>query len=212
MKQKPRTRPRSVYIRSAAVLTACLGAIALLATAYWASEFRLSDPATADRAELLRWLVVRDLGTETPEIRSTLLRRLQEEAEGDLDPAALRTQLDASQHHRVWANILVLIETWYADKVDRYLVTPAAERPTCLDQTIAEVQAWKNLTSLQPAQDSTQEDTPSEVALLELFAKQVTIWKERASPQRRREIAEFDVALRGRWVLHALGLAPSKRP
>ncbi len=212
MKQEQRAHARSVYIRNAAVLTACLGAIVVLATAYWASEFRLPDPATANREGLIRWLVQRDLGNEAEEIRSTLLKRLQEEVEADLDPAALRTQLDARYHHRVWANVLVLIETWYSAKIDSYLATPASEQPACLDQAIAEVQQWKGLAALRPDQELTGSAVPSEVALLEVFAQRVTVWKEKASPQRRQEITEFDAALRRQWVLHALGLAPSRGP
>ncbi len=207
MKHEPRARSRTLSARSAAVLTACLGAIAILTTAYWVSEFHLPAPATANREDLMRWLVLRDLRTQTPEIRSTLLRRLQEEAQQDLDPDAIRTQLDPRYHDRLWTNILVLIESWYAHRVDGYLAAPASERPAYLDQTITEVEQWKDLAALAPGQDPSLPAPSAEAAILDLFVQQVTSWKEGASPQRRREITEFDAALRSRWLLHALGLA-----
>jgi hypothetical protein len=177
---------------------------------YWVSELRLPNPATADREGLVRWLVMRDLRNEPAEIRSTLLGRLQEEVKEGFAPAAIRSQLDARYHDRIWSNTLVLIETWYSDKVDRYISTPVAQRPASLDQTIAEIQQWKDLVALQPGKDCSQTSPSSEMALLEIFAQQITVWKETASCERRREITEFDVALRGRWLLHALGLAPHK--
>ncbi len=208
MTQQQRAQSKNAYLRRAAVLTACLGAISLLAAGFWLSELRLPNPATADREGLVRWLVMRDLGDEPLETRSTLLRRLQEEVQTDFDPAALRTRLDARYHQRIWSNTLVLLETWYSEKVDSYISASAPQRPASLDQTIAEIKQWKDLAALRPGTDSSETSRPSELALLELFAQQVTEWKATASPQREREISEFDAALRGRWILHALGLAP----
>ncbi len=207
MKPQQKSHPRSVYIRRAAVLTGCLVTIALLITAaYWASKLQLPDPATADREGLVRWLVLRDLRQESPEVRATLLRRFQEEARRDLDPASIRLQLDPRYQEQLWANILTLIETWYANRVDAYQVASAADRSKFLDETIAEVMQWKSLAALQPEQNADPSHS-EEIVLLRIFAEQVAIWKERASPQRRKEITEFDAALRGRWMLHTLGLA-----
>jgi len=187
------------------VLTACLAVVALLAAAYWASSLRLPDPAAADRDGLLRWLALRDLRTETPAIRLTLLQRLQEEFRGQFDPVAVRTQLDAKYGRRVWDNALVLVETWYAKKLDDYLSAPISQRTVLLDETIAEFQQWRDLAALEPGRDSAP---PGDSALLELFTRQIAGWKDNATPERRREITEFDTALRTRWILHTLGLAP----
>lgn len=208
MNQEQRTHSRSVSVRHAAVLTACLGSIALLVTVYWLAAVHLPDPATADREGLIRWLVLRDLRDEPAEIRSTLLKRLQDEAKGDLDPAALGEQLDERYRDRLWTNVLVLIETWYSNQVDAYQAAPASGRVACLDQAISEAQRWKALAVLQPG--SVPDSASSEAAMLELFGRQVRLWKEGATRERQQEITEFDAALRGRWVLHALGLAPDE--
>lgn len=208
MERANRGRPRSIYVRSAASLTACLGAIALIATAYWLSEIRLPHPAVADREELMRWLVLRDLQKEPPEIRFTLVSRLQEEVQRNFEPASLQSRLDPSYRDRVWANVLVLIETWYSANVDRYFESSPDQRPACLDRAIEEVTQWKGLAALRPGSPSADSETGSDAAVIELFAEQVNRWKEQASPQRRRQITQFDTALRARWLLHALGLAP----
>ncbi len=209
MKPPQKPHPRNVYLRRAVVLTGCLVAIALvITTAYWASKLQLPDPATADREGLVRWLVLRDLQQESPEVRATLLRRLEEEARRDLDPASFRLKLDRRYQEQLWANTLTLIEIWYSNRVDAYQAASATDRSKFLDETIIEIMQWKSLAALQPEQNADPSAVPSdEIALLKIFAEQVAIWKERASPQRRKEITEFDAALRGRWMLHTFGLA-----
>lgn len=209
MKPPQRSHPRNVYLRRAVVLTGCLVAIALvITTAYWASKLQLPDPATADREGLVRWLVLRDLQHESPEVRATLLRRLEEEARRDLDPASFRLKLDRKYQEQLWANTLILIEIWYSNRVDAYQAASATDRSKFLDETIIEIMQWKSLAALQPEQNADPSAVPSdEIALLKIFAEQVAIWKERASPQRRKEITEFDAALRGRWMLRTFGLA-----
>ncbi len=203
-----RYHARPFSLRRAAILTVCLGAIALVASGYWAWKLRLPDPETADREGLVRWLVLRDLRGESPHLRATLLRRFQEETPEDVDPASIRSRLNGSRQERLWGNILVLAETWYSGRLDAYLAASPQDRPGCLDETIAEVTRWKMLASLQP--DEGTDQTPPELRLLKMFAQQVAIWKEKASPQRRKQMTEFDAALRGRWMLHTLGLARSE--
>lgn len=195
-------------IRHAAAVTVCVGSIAILASVYWFSALRLPNPETADRDGLLRWLVLRDLRSETPEIRSTLLKRIETELEGNFDPAEVGEQLDERYRDRLWANILALIETWYSNKVDGYQATAPSERCAFLDGTITEIETWKELAALRPGAGGT--DSSAGISMLELFGQQVALFKEKASPQRQHEITEFDTSLRGRWLMRALGLPPSE--
>lgn len=211
MKQTREARQQNLYFRSAAALTACLGAVAVLGAGYLLSEMHLPDPAVADRQDLLKWLVLRDLRTETPEIRRSLVERLQKEMKGDLELSARSGGLDAGRKDRVWSNILVLAETWYSRTVDCYSGAPPSERTACLDRAIDEILQWKDITSIQPGEPSAQDPTDRGASALKLFTQRVNIWKENASPQRRREIEDFDTALRARWLLRILGIAPTAR-
>ncbi|MHB8903376.1 MAG: hypothetical protein ACYC6Y_31825 [Thermoguttaceae bacterium] len=96
---------------------------------------------------------------------------------------------------------------WYSKRVDVYVAAAEADRPQCLDQTIAEVEQWRALAALLPTQDPGQDSGRSETRLLQIFRQQVEAWKQGASPQRRKEITQFDAALRARWVLHVLASA-----
>ena len=208
MNQEQRTPPRNVSVRHAAVVTACLGVIALLLTLYWLAAIRLPDPASADRNGLIRWMVLSDLDTQPEKIRSALLTRLQDEIAGNLDPSVLESQLDDRFRTRLWKNIQVLIETWLSTQLDKYLATPSDNRPEFLDQTIAEAEKWQDLIKLR-AMEASDSSAPG-TAMLILFGEVVNRWKGRVSPKRQEEIEEFDTALRWRWFLRALGLTSGK--
>lgn len=189
-----------------------LAVIVVLLGAYWASRAHLPDPATADRDGLLRWLILRDLRNEPLKTRNILISRFQKELRSGLDMVSLRQEMEPRYEDRLWANILTLIETWFNQRVNVYSTMSDSERPRYLDKTISEVRKWKNLAALQPGWQKGKEDLSSEVVLLEILTQQIAVWKKQASPRRRKEITEFDAALRRRWVLQTLGLtsaAPS---
>lgn len=199
--------PRTMSVRHAAAVTACLVSIALVASFYWMSVIRLPCPEKADREDVVRWLVLRDLRHETIETRTALLRRVEEEFGADFDPAEVGQQLDARYRDRLWTNILTLLETWYSNRVDGYLLTAPSERTAFLDETIAQIEAWKDLAALRPTVDT--DCSTGEAGMLALFGQEIGLWKEKASLQRRREMTEFDTSLRARWLVHALGLGSS---
>ena len=203
MNQEQSPHPRTMSVRHAAAVTACLGAIALVAGSYWMSMIQLPSPERADREDVVRWLVLRDLRHETTETRTALLRRVEEEFGGGFDSGELGQQLDERYRDRLWTNFLVLLETWYSNQVDGYLATGPSERLAFLDETIAQIEGWKGLAALGPNGDG---GSPTGDTMLSLFGQQIRLWKEEASPQRRREITEFDTSLRARWLVHALGL------
>jgi len=209
MNQEQRAPSRSAFVRHAAVLTACLGVIALLTTVYWVAALRLPDPAVADRGGLIRWLVLRDLNAEPSEIRVALLERLEEEAlAGNIDTAAFESEVAGQYRDRLWGNIQVLFDTWFSKKLESYLAIPTNERAVYLDATISEMERWKGVEKLRPHEGT--DTTPSTAAMLKLLGEQVTRQKEKASPERRQQIEEFDTALRWRLFLHGIGLAPGR--
>ncbi len=209
MTLKQSSPPKFQAARKAVLWTGCLAVVLLLLGAYWATSIRLPDPATANRDGLLRWLILRDLRDEPLKTRNILIARFQEELRDDLDMVSLRQELEPRYEDRLWTNILTLIETWYAERVDAYSTMSNSDRLSYLDETISEVSKWKNLAALQPGTGEEKEDLSSEVVLLEILTQQIAVWKEQASPERRKEITEFDAALRTRWVLHTLGLTPA---
>jgi hypothetical protein len=190
------------------VLAALLGgaAVAVLVPVLYPS---LADPAVANRDELLRWLVTRDLNEEPATTRQTLARRLEEEFGGEVDWEGLARQLDESQRRRLWDNVLVLLEPWFMDKTDRYFRLAAADRPAYLDRLIDTISAWRGVEALRPASADHAGRSGAQRGLLEALFGQVEEWKKRADPKRREQISQFLLAVTTRsWTRSLQGLTP----
>ena len=124
MKPEQKTHTRTVSARHAAVFTACLGSIVLLATAYWLARNPPPQPSDCRPRGANPLAGAPRPAQRALRTRTILVSRLQEETRLNLDPAALTKQLDPRYRDRLWTNVLALIETWYSNKIDAYLATP----------------------------------------------------------------------------------------
>jgi hypothetical protein len=172
---------------------------------------RLPDPATADRDGLLRWLVTRDLAREPSATRLVLARRLEQEFSGKIDWAAVGQNLDGQQRDRLWDNVLLLLEPWFADKVDGYFRLPEPQRPAYVDRTLQLIENWKGATALSPgsrragsADGQESAGTAGPTGLIGLFVERIGHWTESVTPQRRQQVREFLLAVQSRWLQGAL--------
>ena len=196
------------------ILAILLVAAVLAAAGFVAVPFfrpRLPHPEVADRDELVRWLVVRDLSAEPAETRRVLVRRLEEEFYTGLDWENLCERLDQSQRKRVWDNIVLLLEPWFMDKTDQYFKLATAERTAYLDRLLDMIAVWRGAELLRPEQTGTAEEPREKGGLLEVLFDQVKQWKERAEPKRREQIDQFLLAVQVRWLLRNLR-QPSPTP
>ena len=164
----------------------------------------LPHPAEANREELIRWLVVRDLGAEPVEIRQALASRLEGEFGAGLDWDAMGERLDQSQRKRVWDNILLLLEPWFLQKTDQFFKLATADQPAYLDQLLDTINVWRGFDSLRPKQSETPEKPGRQLGLVDSLFDRVEQWKEQAEPQRRQRIGQFANAIQARWLLRNL--------
>ncbi len=65
----------------------------------------LPDPTKANREELLRWLISKDLSRETPATQLALAERLEAEFGAGVDWAAFQAKIDAPQRKQLCRNI-----------------------------------------------------------------------------------------------------------
>ena len=108
-----------------------VGALAVAATAYLT---RLPSPEQADRAGLVRWLVVTDLRSEPHELQFRLLNRVEQELAAGIDLHGGLAQLSPDQRQRLAANVDRLGECWFLRAADAYLAAPESGRLALLDQ------------------------------------------------------------------------------
>lgn len=165
-----------------AVLLSCAGA----AWCYFAF-FQLPPPEAADRSQLLQWMACRDLSDRTPDFRSTLARRLQEEFQNGPNWSAIG-ELDTETQARFWNNFSLLIEPWLADQWGRYERLSADQRPAFLDSLVKQVSTWQGPGS--GASTATK-----------LFSEQAEGWKAKAEPGERERITAFLAAVQVQWLV-----------
>jgi hypothetical protein len=160
----------------------------------------LPDPAVANREELLRWLVARDLSQQSPETCLVLVRRLEEEFRDGVDWAALDGQLTEPQREQLWKNIPLLFGPWLSDKAAIYARLSNRERPKFMDEIFKTLVAWQGADRLQTKPTS---DAPSATprSLLAVFSDQVEATKRNAEPSERERISQFIWALQIRTLM-----------
>jgi hypothetical protein len=164
----------------------------------------LADPSTADRTELLYWVVMRDLSEEPPETRRVLAHRLDEEFRAGIDWGVVDEQLDAERRARLWRNVPLLLEPWFMEKVNGYFNESDERRAAYLDKMIDAVAVWAGLDAIRPGAAEGKGGAARSPGLTEMLLGEVEGWKQRAAPGDRQRITEFLAAMQARWLTRDL--------
>jgi hypothetical protein len=154
--------------------------------------------------------VTQDLSQEPLDTRLTLARRLEQEFGSKIDWAAVGKRLDGSQKDRLWENVALLLEPWFADKVDGFFRLPESRRTAYVDRTVELIDNWKGAAALA-ADPSAGDPCVKRPGLLELLAERIGRWMQSVTPQRRDQARQFLLAVQTRWVQGVLlGSGPAK--
>jgi hypothetical protein len=181
-------------------LTALLAAGIGAAVPFLASS-GLPDPAVANREELLRWLITRDLAKESAKTRLALVQRLEEEFRRGVDWEALRGKTTEAQRKQLWHNIPLLLGPWLCEKASIFSRLPAAKRMPFLDESIDAILAWQGVDRLRQDSDAPAGKSPG---LLSVLLDQVEKCKRDVEPQQRDRISQFLTALQVRMLTKQL--------
>ncbi|MBN2292844.1 MAG: hypothetical protein JXM70_10485 [Pirellulales bacterium] len=180
--------------------------LALLIGSAWVYSSQLPDPEHADRGELIRWMVTRDLRQESPRTREVLALRLEKEFV-DVDWEGLGSQMSTEHRRRLWANLPLILEPWFMHKLEDYSNRDANERQQCVDAIIDRMTKLSGMNCLRD--QSTDQSVPK---LKELMFEQIEVWKKRADPEEKKRIGQFFAAIQARWLIRKLsGDTPSAR-
>jgi hypothetical protein len=159
----------------------------------------LPDPAVATRQELFRWLVLRDMSKESPEIRQKILSRLDTEFDtvGDLRESI--ESLDDSRRQMLWHNIVVLLEPWLLGQAEQYARVPASQKNDFIDHFLNRADDWGKVASACVAKKSDKGKTNDSV-LSKLVIDQFQRSNDAATPEQRPKLGEFISAVKYRWL------------
>jgi hypothetical protein len=163
--------------------------------------YGLSDPASADREGLLRWLVLADLEEQPRDVCRTLVDRFEEVfvPETAADAPADASTLTDEQIARVERNVAVLKEVWFFARVDDYWSLDAAARPSFLDRQVCNIFRCAEFDC--QFHDSRGGDANGDAAeSVGRFFDSIAQWRDQAPAGERERIREVVKAGLIRWL------------
>jgi len=187
------------------VLSAGALLIAGVATALVYASWRLPDPAVADRDQLLRWLVTRDLSQEPVQTRQSLAQRLEREFSGTaVNWDVARSRMSDAHRQRLWTNLPLLIQAWFASQAEQYAGLAPEERSACLDRILDTMAVWRDAAELRPSDDQEADSGQQPTGLAELVLGQLSQAIETADPEQRQQMSQLMAALQTQWIVRTL--------
>jgi hypothetical protein len=127
------------------VVLAALAVPALAAVGYYYWLNDLPHPSSANRGELMRWLVLREVADQPKELQVALVDRLQEELLDGLAAESGSGGLDPSYRRQLDRNLETLKRVWFVARVKQYANVEPSHRNAFLEQQIAVIDAWSSL-------------------------------------------------------------------
>ena len=131
--------------RPGLALIAALAVVAILVVAFVLTgtllTHRLDDPLLADREDLVRWLVVRDLAREPDGLLHVLAMRLDEEFFAtEFDWGEVAGQLSEAQRWRLIENLVVLFDPWCRARAACFAAVEPEGREAFLDEMLDRIE------------------------------------------------------------------------
>jgi hypothetical protein len=179
-----------------AVVTAALGG----AIPYFYRD--LPEPAKANRDELLRWLIVKDLAEEPPATQLALAERLEVEFGSGVDWSEFEGEMDEAQCGRLMKNIPAVLRPWILKKADAYGRLPTDRRAAFLDRLIDKLEVWQGVEKLLP-QPSANASEPSP-KLAAILTREMERLQKEAPAAQRKQLARLWADLQVRWFLRSI--------
>ncbi len=136
-------RHRGILVLS--LITA--GSLAAILVTWYMSVFHLPHPSQANREQVFRWLVLRDLKLESHEIRIALVDRLQDEMGKDIQLDDQTASLSDSQRVRIVSNVELLKQVWFVQRVGDYHECLPENRMAFLARQLDTISRWTAIDS-----------------------------------------------------------------
>ena len=114
-------------------------------SAVWRLYFHLPAPQQATRQQVLRWLVLRDLRLEPPQVQLALMERLQDELQEGLPAEAVEARVPSKYEAQLRSNADLLTELWFTTRVRQYHELDRRERVAFLKDQIETLLKWSRM-------------------------------------------------------------------
>jgi hypothetical protein len=188
--------------RGILAIVALLGCVAVAIGAVPFLYPSLPDPEKADQQQLLHWLVLRDLGQESPARQLTLALRLESEFGEGVDWSKFKGKLSLEQIDRLIANIPHVLRPWILEKSVIYEKSPDDRRLASLDQVIATLEVWQGVETLLPPKSETD---GNKTELKTILTGEMNRLLAQLPKDQKKTVEKFWGDLKMRWVLKKMG-------
>lgn len=156
------------------------------ATTWYFQVVDLPHPSHASSEQLLRWVVQRDLESETPDVRLALVDRLVAE----LNNSGLRVDrnidgLSERQKQTLHKNLELIKSVWFESRADRYAEIAPDEQMLFLDKQLRTIDLVRRLPVFR------RDDTEQNERFLEAFFDDLGRWVARAEAARKQRMQQL---------------------
>jgi hypothetical protein len=165
--------------------------------------YGLPDPAKANRHELLRWLVTRDIALESLEIQSALADRLESEFGKDVDWSSFRGKLSEAQINRLIHNIPAVLRPWMLKKSDTYAQLSADCRTAFVDRMIDTLEVWQGIEKVIPEPSGVGLSESQTPKLATLLTQEMEKLQKESTAAEQKKLGDLWLALQTRWFLRS---------
>jgi hypothetical protein len=150
-------------------------------------------------------LYLDDLAFASDTTQQEFIRGLEDGLDAGVDWRTRLTDLDELQREQFEANLTLLAERWFNNKVDRYYELPEAERDAYIDGLFKKVERWgKTVSAAAENGDDADQPDAQWATFGPVVMSRAGEWLEQAPPERQEQIREFQAAIQTRMLLRAL--------
>lgn len=160
----------------------------------------LPSPKSCSQAQLISWLVFRDLSEESIETKLALLDRFQEELKGGLKANHSSSALSEKHRQRLQNNIEILQHLWFTSRVEIFSTLPASARDDYLDEQIVTIFAWSSMDLSPPGEFDPENIAQGSRRATASFFDQIGKWIVQASSEEKKQMNMAVQAGLIRWL------------
>jgi hypothetical protein len=161
----------------------------------------LPDPAKANREELLRWLITKDIAKETPATQLALADRLETEFGSGVDWTAYQGKLEEPQRRQLLQNIPSVLRPWILEKADAYGRLSTDRQAAFLDRLIDTLEVWQGIEKLLPQPTTNAKNPPT---LATMMMQEIERLQKEAPAAQQKPLGQLWTDVQMRWFLRSI--------
>jgi hypothetical protein len=164
----------------------------------------LPDPAKANREELLRWLIAKDLAKETPATQLALAKRLEEEFGSGVDWAKYQAKIDEPQRKQLFQNIPCVLRPWILEKAKAYAQLAKDRKAAFLDRLIDTLEVWRGIEKLLPQPVASAQNPAPSPKLAAMLVQEMDKVQREVPAEQQKQVGKFWADVQMHWFLRSI--------